>query len=202
MKRPILRFLVLVCLAHLPGRTVAGEYRKLTFLVYKGSEQVGTLHVSELVELSRTTYTLTSDVNIDLIIEFNIEETIKDIFENGRLLSSVHTRYVNETLRANNTANHIDGKYKLVDVDASVKYLKEKIEVTVLSLYFQEPRPDQLVYSENFQQMVKLRQEGNHTYSIALPNGNTTTYRYREGKMQSVTSQTRFGEIKFVSQND
>jgi hypothetical protein len=173
----------------------------MNFLVYKGADRIGTLRITQLIESDRVTYTLVSDVSIDLLVEFNIEETITDVFENGYLQSSDHTRYVNETLRASNTLVRSDSVYKITDSDASIKYLKEGIQASVLSLYFHEPVSGQLAYSENFRELIKLKEVAAHTYSVELPNGTMTTYYYRNARMQSVVSQTRFGTIKFVRQD-
>lgn len=193
-------FLIVVFSLLIPARGSSNECNTLNFLVYKGPNQIGTLRISQLVESNRITYTLTSDVSIDLIVEFNIEETIKDVFEKGYLKSSTHTRYVNETLRANNTLVRLDSVYKITDSETAVKYIREKIQVSVLSLYFEEPVSGQLIYSENFRELVKLKKVAEHTYSVELPNGNITTYYYKNNQIQSVASQTRFGIIKFICQ--
>lgn len=193
-------FLIVVFSVLVPVRGSTTECNTLNFLVFKGADQIGTLAISQLIESNRITYTLTSDVSIDLIVEFNIEETIKDVFEKGYLKSSTHTRYVNETLRASNTLIRLDSVYKITDSDATVKYVKEDIQVSILSLYFDEPISGQLVYSESFRDLVKLTKVTNHTYSVELPNGNVTTYYYKDNRMQSVVSQTRFGTIKFLCQ--
>jgi len=193
--------LILVFISLIPVFGSPTECTILNFLVYKGADPVGTLRVSQLIESERITFILVSDVSIDLIVEFNIEETIKDVFEKGCLQSSNHTRYVNKTLRANNTLVRSERGYKITDSDAVVKHVNEDIRVTVLSLYFDEPVSGQLAYSENFRELVTLQKVAEHTYTVELPNGNTTTYYYKDDKMQSVVSQTRFGIIKFVCQN-
>lgn len=200
MVKPVPLFLIVVFSLLVPVRASTTEYNTLKFLVFKGADQIGTLDISQLIESSRITYTLTSDVSIDLIVEFNIEETIKDVFEKGYLKSSTHTRYVNETLRANNTLIRLDSVYKITDSDAAVKYIKENIRVSVLSLYFEEPVPGQFIYSENFRELVKLKEVAEHTFTVELPNGNITTYYYKNNRIQSVSSQTRFGIIKFICQ--
>lgn len=200
MVRSILFLFPAVLTSLIPVCGSINECNKLSFLVYKGADQIGKLHIIQLIEPNRITYTLTSDVSIDLIVEFNIEETIKDVFEKGHLQSSVHTRYVNGTLKEKNTLDKVDNGYKLMDRDGSEKHLKQVIKGSVLSLYFVEPIFDRLVYSENFQQLVELQKTASHTYSVKLPNGSVTTYSYKDSKMDSVVSQTRFGVIKFLCQ--
>ncbi|MBA4057023.1 MAG: hypothetical protein C0490_20075, partial [Marivirga sp.] len=74
---------IAVFISLMPVCRYTKECNTLNFLVYKGADRIGTLRISQQMEPERITYTLVSDVSIDLIVEFNIEETIKDVFEKG-----------------------------------------------------------------------------------------------------------------------
>jgi len=180
------------------GLDVFGESQTLDFVVYKGNDQIGTLSISRIVNDTRTTYSLTSSVTIDMLVDFRIIENITDVFDQGTLTSSRHTRHVNGTLRASNKAERYDHRYKLTNTNAEIRYMEDPIELSILSLYFHEPVMNQEIYSQNFQQLLVTRKTKAHTYTFDLPNGNVTTYSYKLGKLSAVESNTRFGVIKFI----
>ena len=79
------------------------QYSQAIFGVYFGSKKVGTLIAEKITNHQITTYAIHSEVKINLIIELKIEESIKDVFTKDLLISSVHTREVNDVQKAKNT---------------------------------------------------------------------------------------------------
>ena len=177
--------------------------RKLDFVVFKGDDQVGTLTANEKIEGKRTTYSLLSHVTIRLLFTFKIIENINNVFENGHLKSSVHTRHINGSLKTENRIQRIDSNaYTMTDADKTVKHINEAIHNTILELYFKEPIETQRRYSENFQQLLLVKKTDAHVYTVELPNGNVTTYHYNQGVLALAETKASWGVLKFINKTN
>lgn len=168
------------------------------FAVLKGNDEVGTLIVRRTENTPRVTFTLESDVDLSLIMSIAIKESIRDVFEDGHLVQSLHTRHVNNNLKTRHVLEKINRTYRITDEDQAVSYLSNDITATVVSIYFHEPPGTQSVYSQNFKQMVSMRKTGAHTFSISLPNGNKALYEYQGGFITRVVSHTTVGQVTFL----
>lgn len=174
------------------------ETREINYDVLRGGDKIGTLSVLQKVCKQRTTYTLSSDVEVEFLFNIQVSEKITDVFEDGSLLMSSHQRYVNGVLKVDQSVQRGGVGYRVVDQGDRMKELGDGIEVSILSLYFQEPTDGTPVYSQNFRRMLRIEESGSHRYSIELPNGTTTTYYYEEGALIKVQSDTYVGEVKFL----
>lgn len=178
-----------------------GVTEKIDFGVYLGAEKVGKLSTTRLIEEKKAIYSLHSEVNISLLMDFNIVENIADVFENGLLIASTHTRHINNSLKAQNTIARSANIYVLTKDGKREKNLKEWISKTVTTLYFTEPDEKMLIYSQNYQKILRLKKTKPHGYEMALPDGKITTFEYINGKLKLVISNTVWGTIKFVREN-
>lgn len=172
------------------------------FIVQRGNEKIGKLTVVQKNEGDKITYTLTSDVVVQFLFTIQAAENIMDVFENGKLVNSSHQRYVNGTLKADHALQYNGMSYTVIDQDNRVKQIKDQIDQSVLSIYFNEPKDGQQVYSQNFQCMLRVVKTKSHCYAIELPNGTTTTYQYEQGILKQVISDTYWGSIKFTNEKE
>lgn len=168
------------------------------FTVQRDNEKIGKLTVVQKNEGNKVTYTLTSAVAVQFLFTIQVTESIKDIFENGKLINSTHQRYVNGTLKVDRTLQHNGIDYTVVDSKDRDKQIKDEIERSVLSIYFNEPKDGQWIYSQNFKCILRIVKTGSHCYAIKLPNGTTSTYQYDRGLLTQVVSDTYWGNIKFI----
>jgi hypothetical protein len=179
-------------------QTPEEQTRTINFHVERGGERIGTLSVLQKVSKHRTTYTLSSDVEVEFLFNIQVTEKITDVFEDGYLLSSSHQRYVNGVLKVDQSVHRGGVGYLVVDQGDRMKQLEDGIEQSILTLYFQEPTHGTMVYSQNFRRMLRLEEIGAHRYSVELPNGTTTTFSYEEGVLTKVQSDTYVGDVKFL----
>ena len=126
--------LLLVCVV-----PVSAQQRILDFLVFKGNNEVGKLRAIKTIEPNRIVCSLYSDVKINAIIEVNVIENIKNVFQNNELLSSTHKRFVNGNLKVDNTLSRKQNVYQKKKKNNSSNLLNITISKCVLSLYFEEP---------------------------------------------------------------
>ncbi len=177
------------------------QYTQAIFGVYFGSKKVGTLIAEKITNHQIITYAIHSEVKINLIIELKIEESIKDVFTKDLLISSVHTREVNDVQKVKNTVVNQGDTYFFNSDNKPTGGTSEQITATICSLYFNEPVNETVIYSESYQQLITITSSKPNTYEMQLPNGTTTTYKYTGPKLMSVFSNTTWGDLKFVREN-
>jgi len=168
------------------------------FTVYYKAQKVGTLTTTKTIDDKKSTYNLSSDVKITMVAEFHIVEAMCDVFDGARLQTSSYSRSVNNEQKVKNTVVRNANEYVLSKDGKRAKVIKEWILTTVMSLYYQEPTDLVSVYSQSFQEVLKLTKLREHVYSLKLPHGKSTIYQYTDGKIYSVTSDTNWGKVKFV----
>ena len=62
----------------------------------------------------------------------------------------------------------------------------------MLNLYFQEPTPGTKIYSDSFQQLLQVERIGEGAYKIKLPDGNSCSYYYHDGRCTNIKIDHRF----------
>jgi len=171
----------------------------LQLVVVHNGDSVGTLLIEQNIQGSQTTYTLTSQVSVDFLFGFLVEEQIVDVFQEGVLVRSSHQRHVNGVLKANHALTRKGEDYHVVDEDNRLRQLHGDILATVVSIYFHEPQQTTWVYSQNYRKLLQMEKAGEGCYRIQLPNGTTSRYRYQSGTLSEVETNTYVGTLKFIN---
>ena len=160
---------------------VFAQEQTLNYNVMHGDKTVGHMKLQKTMNGDDTFLKVASDVKMRFIfsIQVNIREDAH--YRNGMLMSSHVSRLVNGKQKANKITEACNGCYQLTD-DGKVKSIDQKqINNNLTLMYLQEPVGLSQVYSDNFQQFVQVKQVGNHTYRINLPDGNYNFYTYTNG---------------------
>lgn len=200
MKNPhLIKIILPAFVAMAAGFSTSNE--TTTYSVYHNSKKVGTVTTTKTVSNKKTTYSLLSDVKIDLIIDINIVEQITDVFESDQLNNSNHSRKINTVEKVNNTASWNGKLYQLAKNGKQGTTIAEKIKTTVMSLYYSEPADQAKVYSQNAQKVCTVKKQQPHIYDLELPDGKTTRYKYSSGKLYAVESNTTWGKVSFYRVN-
>jgi hypothetical protein len=168
------------------------------FKVVMQGKNIGMLSTSQIIENSRITYLLHSSVKLEVLVKVSITENISDAFEHDVLVKSIQKRTVNDKVKSDNILQKNETGYQLINTSGEITQLTASITQSILSLYYEEPTDGDLVYSENFQQILPVQKIGQGKYCLELPNGNTSTYIYEKGKLQQVESQTIWGKVVFT----
>lgn len=169
-----------------------------TYTVYFQSKDVGTLTVKKITEEKNISYSLQSNVKINFLTDYNIDESISEEFNNGKLNTSNHSRKVNKDIKADNKITWVSTKYVVTDCGKKCKDITNKITATAVSIYFFEPGNDLDVYSQNYKSVVKMKKNKASEFQMNLPENKKATYKYVAGKVHTVESSTLFGAVKFV----
>lgn len=169
---------------------------KTNFEVFKDNEKIGNLETNSELISGYTLYSLSSDVEIDMLIDVRISERISNKYEKGKLIAASHSRTVNGINQSSKDLRYEKDGY----VSASGKPLTNTgnwIGASVLGLYYNEPIGLTAVYSEGQACWIKLVQQGSGTYKALLPDGKSTTFCYINGQLQKVVSETNWGQVVF-----
>lgn len=170
----------------------------MLFTVKLGKTEIGQLEAIQTTENLKTTYILKSDVQIGLLLNLTIQEKITDVFERGNLHNSIHTRHINQELKANNTIIWDGDSYVLKNKDHHHSQLSDSIFASVLSIYFKEPVHEKVLYSHNYQKLLQVKTIAPHQYAVLLPTGKSTIYQYKNGQLDLVISPSNWGLIQFI----
>lgn len=170
---------------------------KINFTVYVGSDKAGSLFITKYELGEKISYHLHSEVRVKLLVGISIEENIQDVFVNGLLQTSEHTRFINDSQRIKNSLHYTQQKYMLRKNDKESGYLSAPIRTSVTCLYFAEPVLPVQVYSQSFQELIALKKSGLHSYVLKLPNGATTEFFYSKGVLVKVIANNAWGEVRF-----
>lgn len=167
------------------------------FKVMRGEDVIGTIRISEVSEDNKVAYFLHSDVKVKLVMNVSVVESIADVYEEDRLSQSVHTRYVNGKIKANNVVKRAQSGYHISSVEQQEQHLAENIPASILTLYYKEPAPGHKIYSQAHRTMLEVRQTGTGRYQVDTPGGDHSVYIYEKGVLQMVECYTAWGKIVF-----
>jgi len=124
---------------------------------------------------------MVSEVKMRFIFSISVNCNEESLFQHGRLVSSHVLRQVNGNEKANRQTRATASGYQTIAEGKSGQVNQPCISKNLMLLYRDEPADNELVYSDNFQQLLKIRQTAAHVYRIDLPDGNYNYYTYANG---------------------
>lgn len=163
--------------------------------VIHNNASVGTIYISSIEKHDSTEYKLYSDVHIDGIVKVRVEESITNTYVYGFLHQASHHRHVHHISDHYNSIWHENDGYHSSEGDWTNS--DEMITHSVLQFYFKEPTQANWVYSEQSQKVLALTTLANRKYRLVLPNGNETIFSYGDNGLQTVESNTSWGQVTF-----
>jgi len=173
--------------------------KKDYFLVTLDDKEVGHLTIVEVDKDSVKGYALVSTVKSRFVISIVVKERITEQFKHGKLLKSTHYRTVNGTTKSSNHLWAKNGVYQTIDsLSGKTSTITEPIYTTTLSVYFEEPKGAETIYSENFRKVLKVTNDVVGVYMVHLPNDKKTKFVYEEGKLMLMETKGLYGTIKFI----
>lgn len=122
-----------------------------------------------------------SEVKMKFIFSINVDCNEESLFQNGKLVSSHVLRKVNGKQKADRQTKATGNIYQTIAEGKSKALNQKAINTNLMLLYCHEPVNNAQVYSDNFQQFLKVQQTAPHVYRIDLPDGNYNYYSYTNG---------------------
>jgi len=170
----------LVVLLALSSPVLAQE-QTIKYNVMHGSKVVGRLDFYQKRTGDDLYLRMISEVKMRFIFGIKVNCNEESSFQNGRLISSRILRNVNGKEKANRQTKAIGDSYQTLAEGKRGVLNQKEINTNLMLLYCHEPGDNAQVYSDNFQQFLKVKQTGSHVYRIDLPDGNYNYYSYTNG---------------------
>ena len=125
-----------------------------------------------------------SNVSIRFLVNVNVQLEEISNFQSGRLMYSSVSRIVNGKEKSAKQTKAAGNIYEATSFGKPVPSTDKRIDYNLNMLYCKEPFDKQVIYSDNFQQFLRVEQVAPHRYKIVLPDGNYNYYTFQDGICQ------------------
>ena len=129
---------------------------------------------------------LQSEVKTRFVFQFIVNALEEAQFENGNLIYTSQFRKLNSDVKENKTMKLTSRGYELYKDNRTQSPALPEVRQHMLNLYFQEPSAGAKIYSDSFQQLLQVERIGEGAYKIKLPDGNSCSYYYHEGRCTNI----------------
>ncbi len=163
-------------------------------VLYK-DDSVGSMKLYTRQSGEDTYMKMASNVEMRFVFRIEVKSEEEANFKSGKLISSKAYRQVNGKEKVNNQTKAVGNAYQTY-CDGKTGCIQSKlITYNFLMLYAHEPLNIQKVYSDNFQQFVRIQRTSEHIYKIELPDGNYNNYFFKDGICNKVEVHHSFYSI-------
>ena len=175
------RIVALIIIFLTLGNLLSAQENRMQYVIKRNGSEIGNMSLVRKNIGEKTLYTLQTEIRTRFIFLITASGLEEAEFDKGILVSSRLYRKMNGSEKVNKRmtlsgANYVVSKGKKSEVLGN-----DPIRFTMLNLYDREPVNVSHVYSDNFQQLLKILQVGQHHYKIKFPDGNYSEYYYRGG---------------------
>ena len=183
------------------AKSLTAQNNTLHYDITRNDKIIGFLKLQKKEDGDKTYLNLVSDVNVNFIINTSIKIKEHSVYQNHKLIYSESKRLVNDNEKVNNKTSLINGIYHL-DKSGFTETLKVPlINYNLLLMYFNEPSNIARVYSDSFQQMLKIDKVSQQHFNIHLPDGGINEYFYKDGRCIKVIVNQTFFQIEMRLKN-
>jgi hypothetical protein len=141
---------------------------------------------------------LNSETKKKFVFLFTIIQDEQSVFENGVMTHSYEYRKINNNIKENKRTTYKGSYYEIKKENSTSQVKLSNITYNQLSLYFFEPVNISRVYSDNYEQYIKIEKKENQFYAIEFPDGNKNSYYYSNGICSKVKVEQSFFTIEFI----
>jgi hypothetical protein len=142
-----------------------------------------------------------SDVEIKFVGSIRIQLSEKSLYHKDKLIYSEGTRTVNGTTKLNNQTKAHDNFYNIINNGKASILRVPTINYNLLLFYFKEPLNTEEVYSDTFQQFLKIERLKPHHFKLKLPNGDFNEYYFQNQTCKRVVINSAFYRIEMNLKN-
>ena len=170
----------------------------LTYNVVQNNDIIGWLKLDKRDSANSSFIKFSSEIKKRVVFLFTIIEKQEAFFQNGIMTYSYVYRKINDNIKVNKFTTYVSGHYLVKKDKSSTPLMLNNIAYNQLSLYFYEPATIQQVYSDNYEQYLKIEKSGNQYYTLKLPGGNKNTYYYSNGVCTKVKVEQSLFTVEFI----
>lgn len=172
---------------------------QVLFNVLKNGKPIGKIELYQQATANGIWYALKGDMKMNAIITIHIQfQQINYVDHSNRLTDGSYSRTMNPGQSKSTAIKSVPGGYTLTENNSKSNQLPGDIEFSCLQMYFKEPLNTAAIFSENHLQFLPLTYKGEGVYKLQTPDGYYTTYWFKQGKLQKVEGESRFGNVVFV----
>ncbi len=179
-------FIVLFLLISLPWNSY-GQTQTNKYDIVLAGFTIGSMQADKTTTAEGIDYQIHSKVEFWFFGKIHVEFLQKAHYENGQLMRAT----TNSDSNRGNFLTTVTWNKDHYDVDAnSYKFhneepIKQVINASTATLYFHEPKDGDVLISENFGMLTKVREISKGVYEIDV-NGNMNRFHYEGGVLQKV----------------
>lgn len=173
-------YTVLIFIIPFAGIQASAQISRYTYGISMNGKSVGELNILQKASGDSLIIDISTVIVTRMIFLFKVVSLDKTIFHNGKLQYSYTSRQINNGHKSISVTRAIGAIYQS-DKEGAIKQINRSIFHNMSSLYLSEPVNFKEVYSDVFQDFVRITYVEPHRYKLKLPDGNTNEYFYTNG---------------------
>ena len=180
------------------GFCIPDQSKILNYKIVQNNNTIGWMKLEKKDSINAYRIMLNSETKKRFVFLFTIIQAEQSVFENGVMTHSYEYRKINNNIKENKRTTY-KGSYYEIKKGISISQVKlSNITYNQLSLYFFEPVNISQVYSDNYEQYIKIEKRENQFYAIEFPDGNKNSYYYSNGICSKVKVEQSLFTIEFI----
>lgn len=149
-------------------------------IIFRG-DSIGNMMLYKNQAGSNVSFKTVSNVQVRFFIKVKVQSEEVSNFQNGRLMYSSVSRFVNGKEKTNRQTKITGNIYQATSFGKPVPITDELIDYNFSMMFCQEPLNKRTVYSDSFQQLLNIEEVALHRYKVVLPDGNYNYYTFKDG---------------------
>jgi hypothetical protein len=178
--------------------TALAQNVQLKYKIMLNGSEMGSMSLQRSGSQSNTQLSLESKAKKRFIVSFEIYEKHTEVFQNNIMTTASVFRQVNGKTKINKQISCEGSNCKIASEGKTNTIALKPVSWSILNLYFAEPEKINEVFSDSFQQMLKIEDMGNHSYKILLPDGNSNYFYYTNGICAKETINHSFYKVELI----
>lgn len=172
--------------------------KALTYNVVKNNIVIGTIEINQYSSGDSIIYKVESNIKAKYVVSFNISGSEKSIYKDDVLVYSSVYRTLNNKVKVNHKISYTQGRYILDSFDKESFLSLKAIEENLIRLYFKEPKDIDTIYSDNLNQMVKIKSLGSGKYRVDFEKGKYNIFYYQNGTCVKIEAYSSLYNVTLI----
>jgi hypothetical protein len=190
--------LLLIAFFTLSGATNSRSIQR-SFTIFKKGKPIGYLNVEKSLQGNRTTYSVSSLVDVKFIKTFTAKGEEFYVFKHDTLIYSSIFRKINKKIKVDQVLTKDDRIYLIENKKKKVSTFSKVVTDNIVKLFFTEPKDLHFIFSDRYGKMIEIQKLSDHVYRLDMPNGSYSVFYYQNDVCVGIESVGTFYRIKLKS---
>ncbi|MGF1533605.1 MAG: DUF6134 family protein [Bernardetiaceae bacterium] len=171
----------------------------LVYDVFSGQKVIGEIRATRITTRDTVHYDMKTSVSYQVLFKtMQFDNHILSQYRAGSLQKASSTDHLNQKLRSQNQITRQGKHYRITEDSKSPRILpQEVIQHCLLSIYFEEPRGVNQVFSQRLADLIPIEPAGDHRYAVHLSSSKTNFYQFKDGICHEVEVDHWFDRFTF-----